>query len=224
MCVFYVLCTRACVWERKCWDGWLCAKQLGKKWCRRRKPQVRSVCWCMAPPSCPPPIGDVNPQRDICSLPPSWMSTISMVGNECGRHNSSSAKKKKRKKSRTDTPGALPFFFFICALWPDHTHLILDVVVAWLVPPTFSPPTHLLSTTRLMDRRQLERIRNGPNSPEKKKDRKQNHGWFFFLFLVCHVCSCVNLHGRCRSVSPLSVFPQSFNLIFFTISERKRKS
>ena len=58
-----------------------------------------------------------------------------------------------------------------------------------------------------------------PFKKRKKKEETKSLGWFFYF--VCHVCSCVNLHGRCRSVSPLRV-PHIF--IFFTISERKRNN
>jgi hypothetical protein len=83
--------------------------------------------------------------------------------------------------------------------------------------------THPISTTSvLMDHRQLERHSENERKKEEREMKKKNHGWLSFSF-VCHVCSCVNLHGHCRSVLPslnLSIFrkennSKSFRFFFF---------
>lgn len=76
----------------------------------------------MAPPSCPPPIGDVNPERYL--FPPlSWMSTISMVGKSAADTTAAAAAKQIEQNHERAHAGRFPLFFlFICALWAgSHT-------------------------------------------------------------------------------------------------------
>lgn len=113
VCVFYVLCAR--VRERKCWDGWLCAKQLGKKWCRRRTTgQVSVGAWLR--PLVLPPLAMLI-RNDICSLPLlgcpqyQWLAT-SAADTTAAR---------QKEKSRTDTPGRFLYSLFVHCGRITHT-------------------------------------------------------------------------------------------------------
>lgn len=160
-------------------------------------------CWCMAPPSCPLTIGDVNLERYLFPPPlffcPFHVHTILWslwLASDAEGHYP-----QDKKKSRTDTRRASfsLISLYICALWSDHTlNIYLDVVVDWLVPRTLPAPT--------------QSTRFDGSSPtgtcqRKKKKRKITNGFFFFFFSVSvsWLFMCSFARPLPLSVSPLRV-------------------
>jgi hypothetical protein len=97
----------------------------------------------------------------------------------------------------------------------------LDVVVAWLVPPTVSPPPTHPSFHHSFDGSSPTGTYQKRTKLPRKKDRKQNHGWFFSFFwcvMSVHVLICTAAAAQCHR-SPC--FPQSFHFIF--LQSRKEK-
>ncbi len=212
-CVF-TCCVRVCVCERETvLVGWMAVCKAIRKEMMQKENHRSGQCWCMAPPSCPPPIGDVNPERYLFP-PPSWMSTISMVGKSAA-DTTAARQKEKKKKSRTDTLGASSFFFnfFICALWPDHTLNIgcrCGLIGASHTLTLLSPPS---LSTNSFDGSSPTGTYQKRTKPKKKKKRGGNKITDDFFFCVCvmsvHVLICTAAAAQCHR----SVFPNYFIFI-----------
>ena len=157
-------------------------------------------CWCMAPPSCPLTIGDVNLERYPfsssffpLSCPHNMM--ISMVGKSCRGTLPSRQKKKNHERIR----GARASFIslYICALWSDHTLNIFGCRCGLIGASytTHPPPTHSFWWI----------VANWNVS--KKKKRKSRMVFFFFL------CVCVmTVHVFiCTATAALSVTAPCFH-------------
>jgi hypothetical protein len=68
--------------------------------------------------------------RNAISVPSPFLDVHNINGWQRVQQTLQQLGKKRKEKITNGHAGGASFFFFICALWPDHTHLILDVVVA----------------------------------------------------------------------------------------------